>query len=284
MKRNMFLYSTFVAMMCVLGMSTANAQSEEVENSGDTMRRGQDFTETAFGLNMRMVYVEGGTFTMGCTREQGKDCDCDESPNRKTTVSSFCIGMLEVTQGQWEKVMGTSIYQQRDSAGESTTYGVGPDYPMYYVSWQEAKEFCARLSHQTGKTFRLPTEAEWEYAARGGNRSEGSKYSGGWSIDDVAWYESNSRGTAHPCGAKRANALGIYDMTGNVWEWCEDWYESQYLQSDNNNPKGPSLGSGRVDRGGSWEYSAKLCRISNRDFDSPSGRYRYLGFRVVCIP
>lgn len=175
MKRNMFLYSTFVAMMCVLGMSTSNAQSEEVENSGDTMRRGQDFTETAFGLNMRMVYVEGGTFTMGCTREQGKDCDCDESPNRKTTVSSFCIGMLEVTQDQWEKVMGTSIYQQRDSAGESTTYGVGPDYPMYYVSWQEAKEFCARLSHQTGKTYRLPTEAEWEYAARGGNRSEGSK-------------------------------------------------------------------------------------------------------------
>ena len=252
--------------------------------SGGNAQRGQDFTETAFGINMRMIYVEGGTFTMGCTSEQGGECDNDESPNRQTTVSSYYIGMLEVTQSQWEKVMGTNIYQQRDRASASNTYGVGPDYPMYYVSWEEVKEFCARLSRQTGKTYRLPTEAEWEYAARGGSKKEGTKYSGGWSIDDVAWYTSNSNSSTHMCGTKRANALGLYDMSGNVWEWCEDWYGNQYLQYDNNNPKGAASGSSRVYRGGSWGYDAKFCRVSNRYGNTPSGRSDYLGFRVVLVP
>ncbi|MBQ7711178.1 MAG: formylglycine-generating enzyme family protein [Bacteroidales bacterium] len=249
-----------------------------------TSQRGQDFTETAFGINMRMVYVEGGTFTMGCTGDQGNECESDESPNRMTTVSSFYIGMLEVTQSQWEKVMGTSVYQQRDRANSNSTYGVGPEYPMYYVSWEEAKEFCARLSRQTGKTYRLPTEAEWEYAASGGKKNEGTKYSGGWSIGDVAWYTGNSSSSTHPCGTKRSNALGLYDMSGNVWEWCEDWYASQYLQYDNNNPEGASSGSDRVSRGGSWGLSAECCRVSYRNGGTPSDRYSYLGFRVVLVP
>ncbi len=252
--------------------------------SGVNPQQGQDFTETAFGINMRMIYVEGGTFTMGCTSEQGGECDNDESPNRQTTVSSYYIGMLEVTQSQWEKVMGTSIYQQQSKAGGSNTYGVGSDYPMYYVSWEEAKEFCARLSRQTGKTYRLPYEAEWEYAARGGKKNEGTKYSGGWSIGDVAWYTGNSSSSTHPCGTKRSNALGLYDMSGNVWEWCEDWYASQYLQYDNNNPKGASSGSGRVNRGGGWLNDAEICRVSNRGNNSPSYRYFDLGFRVVLVP
>ncbi len=148
--------------------------------SGVNTQRGQDFTETAFGINMRMVYVEGGTFTMGCTGDQGNECDSDESPNRMTTVGSFYIGMLEVTQSQWEKVMGTSIYQQRNKANsEWPIKGAGSDYPMYYVSWEEAKEFCARLSRQTGRNYSLPTEAEWEYAARGGKKNEGTKYASG---------------------------------------------------------------------------------------------------------
>lgn len=243
--------------------------------------RGQDFTETAFGINMRMIYVEGGTFTMGCTSEQGGECDGDESPNRQTTVSSFHIGMLEVTQGQWEKVMGTSIHQQKARANASSLYGVGADYPMYYVSWEEAKEFCIRLSRQTGKTYRLPTEAEWEYAARGGKKNEGTKYSGGWSIDAVAWYAGNSGSTAHPCGTKMSNALGLYDMSGNVWEWCEDWYGSQYLQYDNNNPRGAAQGSYRVNRGGSWGNYAKNCRVALRVGGTPSSRGNDLGFRVV---
>ena len=252
--------------------------------SGGNVAGGQDFTETAFGINMRMIYVEGGTYTMGCTSEQGGECESDESPNRQTTVSSYYIGMLEVTQTQWEKVMGTSIYQQRDRANtEWPMRGVGPEYPMYYVSWEEAKEFCARLSRQTGKTYRLPTEAEWEYAARGGKKNEGTKYSGGWSIDDVAWYGGNSGSSTHPCGTKRSNALGIYDMSGNVWEWCEDWYANAYLQYDNNNPKGASSGSCRVNRGGSWNYIAGGCRVSYRNVNTPSDRYRHLGFRVVLV-
>lgn len=251
---------------------------------GGDMQRGQNYTETAFGIDMRMVYVEGGTFTMGCTSDQGGECQSDESPTRQTTVSSFYIGMLEVTQGQWEKVMGTSIFQQQSKAGSTATYGTGADYPMYYVSWEEAKEFCTRLSRQTGKTYRLTYEAEWEYAARGGKKNEGTKYSGGWSIDDVAWYTSNSSSSTHPCGTKRPNALGIYDMSGNVIEWCEDWYGSQYLQYDNNNPKGASSGPNRVIRGGSKSYEAKGCRVTYRNKITPSGRYSDLGFRVVCVP
>lgn len=274
-------------MMCLMALSTNIVVAQ------------QDFTESAFGINMRMVYVEGGTFTMGCTSEQGGECDNDESPNRQTTVSSYYIGMLEVTQSQWEKVMGTSIYQQRDKANSSwPLYGAGPDYPMYYVSWEEAKEFCARLSRQTGKNYTLPTEAEWEYAARGGNKQEGTKYSGGWSVDDVAWYADDvawydddvawydgySGSSTHPCGTKRANALGIYDMSGNVYEWCEDWYANQYLQYDNNNPKGASSGSYRVLRGGSWSDGAGCCRVAYRGNSSPSLRSGHYGFRVVLVP
>ena len=251
--------------------------------SGVNTQRGQDFTETAFGINMRMVYVEGGTFTMGCTSEQGGECESDETPNRQTTVSSYYIGMLEVTQSQWEKVMGTSVYQQRDRANSNSTYGVGPDYPMYYVSWEEAKEFCARLSRQTGKTYRLPYEAEWEYAARGGKKNEGTKYSGGWSVDEVAWYDGNSGNSTYQCGTKRSNSLGLYDMSGNVWEWCEDWY-GKYLQYDNNNPKGASSGSLRMARGGGWNYVAKYCRVSVRNYGTPSSRSSGLGFRVVLVP
>ena len=265
--------------------STNGGGYETRPPSGVNIQRGQDFTETAFGINMRMIYVEGGTFTMGCTSEQGGECDNDESPNRQTTVSSYYIGMLEVTQSQWEKVMGTSVYQQRDKANtEWPMRGVGPEYPMYYVSWEEAKEFCARLSRQTGKTYRLPTEAEWEYAARGGKKNEGTKYSGGWSIGDVAWYTGNSSSSTHPCGTKRSNALGLYDMSGNVWEWCEDWYASQYLQYDNNNPEGASSGSYRVNRGGSWSNGAEYCRVSLRYYNAPSGRDCGLGFRVVLVP
>ena len=245
---------------------------------------GQDLTETAYGLNLRMVYVEGGTFTMGSTSEQGGEAYSDESPIRQVTVGPFYMGMLEVTQGQWEKVMGTGISQQRNKADPRWTLsGVGPDYPMYYVSWEEAKEFCLRLSRQTGKTYRLPTEAEWEYAARGGRKNEGTKYSGGWNLDDVGWYTGNSGSSTHVCGTKRSNALGLYDMSGNVWEWCEDWY-GPYLSYDTDNPRGASQGSDRVARGGSWYNDARFCRVSYRGSYTPSYRSHFLGFRVVLVP
>lgn len=261
----------------LLGKPSATSGSSR---GGGSAQQGQNYTETAFGINMRMVYVEGGTFTMGCTGDQSNECENNESPNRVTTVGSFYIGMLEVTQSQWEKVMGTSIYQQRDKANTSSIYGAGADYPMYYVSWEEAKEFCARLSRQTGKTYSLPTEAEWEYAARGGKKNEGAKYSGGWSIDDVAWYYGNSDNSTHMCGTKRPNVLGIYDMSGNVLEWCEDWYGT-YLNYDSDNPKGASSGSDRVLRGGSWSHSARYCRVATRYIGSPGYRNSIIGFRVV---
>lgn len=244
----------------------------------------QDFTETAWGVNMKMIWVEGGDFLMGCTSEQGGDCYSDEQNVRRVTVDGFYIGMLEVTQSQWEKVVGTSIYQQKSKADASSTYGVGPDYPMYYVSWDEAMEFCRLLSNKTGRTYTLPTEAQWEYAARGGNKNEGAKYAGSNMIDAVAWYTDNSGSSTHIVGSKRANALGIYDMSGNVWEWCKDWYANSYVSYDTNNPVGPSSGSGRVIRGGSWGYNASGCRVANRDGISPGIRGSYLGFRVVLLP
>ncbi len=244
----------------------------------------QDFTETAFGVNMKMIWVEGGDFLMGCTSEQSGSCDSDEQNVRRVTVDGFYIGMLEVTQAQWEKVMGTSIYQQKAKASADNTYGVGPDYPMYYVSWEEAMEFCRQLSIKTGRTYTLPTEAQWEYAARGGNRPDGTKYAGSNMIDLVAWYTDNSGSSTHICGSKRANSLGIYDMSGNVYEWCKDWYGNSYMSYDTNNPTGPSSGSYRVLRGGYWNSSAQDCRVAYRDGNTPTNRYDGIGFRVVLLP
>ncbi len=245
----------------------------------------QDFTETAWDVNMKMIWVEGGDFLMGCTSEQGGDCASDEQNVRRVTVDGFYIGMLEVTQSQWEKVVGTSISQQRNKKGSDYALkGVGPDYPMYYVSWDEAMEFCRLLSNKTGRTYTLPTEAQWEYAARGGNKNEGAKYAGSNMIDAVAWYTDNSRSSAHIVGSKRANALGIYDMSGNVCEWCKDLYADSYVSYDTNNPVGPSSGSSRVSRGGGWNFSDSGCRVADRGRYSLDFRYSNLGFRVVCLP
>lgn len=244
-----------------------------------------NYTETAFGINMKMIWVDGGDFLMGCTSEQGNDCEDDEKNVRRVTVDGFYIGMLEVTQSQWEKVMGTSIYKQRNKAKSKVSMpGVGSNYPMYYVSWDEAMEFCRLLSNKTGKTYVLPTEAQWEFVARGGKKSDGKKYAGSSWIDAVAWYRENSSLSTHVCGSKRANALGIYDMSGNVWEWCKDWYTDSYMSYDTKNPTGPSSGNYRVCRGGSWWYDASNCRVANREWDAPLKRVNNLGFRVVCIP
>ncbi|WP_251620329.1 SUMF1/EgtB/PvdO family nonheme iron enzyme [Odoribacter lunatus] len=244
----------------------------------------QNYTETALGVNMKMVYVASGSFMMGATSEQGSNAFDYEKPVHQVVLSGYYIGAYEVTQGQWEKVMGTSVTQQRDKANSSwPLYGVGSDYPMYYVSWDEAQAFCRELSRRTGKRYVLPTEAQWEYAARGGNRNEGTKYSGSDAVDVVVWYDSNSGSSTHPVGTKRPNALGLYDMSGNVWEWCADWYGS-YPNMYQANPTGPSSGSRRVYRGGSWFNSAAGSRVSNRNDGTPSRRDGHRGFRVVCLP
>ena len=179
--------------------------------------------------------------------------------------------------------MGTTIHEQRIKAGYSFTNGVGSDYPMYYVNWEEAQEFCKKLSQLTGKTYVLPTEAQWEYAARGGVKSRGYKYSGSNTIGNVAWYSDNSSSSTHPVATKQPNELGLYDMSGNVWEWCSDWYGS-YSSESQSNPTGPSTGSNRVLRGGSWCNSARNCRVSFRNYSYPSNRSFNDGFRFVLLP
>ncbi|MDE7149998.1 MAG: formylglycine-generating enzyme family protein, partial [Bacteroidales bacterium] len=219
------------------------------------------YTEAAFGMELEMVAVNGGTFSMGATSEQGSDYESDEKPVHSVALSSFYIGRYEVTQAQWNAVMGTNPC--------SSSYGLGDDYPVYNVSWTEAVEFCNKLSQKTGKKYRLPTEAEWEYAARGGQKADGTKYAGSDAIGAVAWYKDNS-GKAHPVGQKQPNGLGLYDMSGNVWEWCQDWYGSDYYSSSSaTNPQGLSSGSFRVHRGGGWNRSALSCRVSLRSYGTP---------------
>lgn len=242
----------------------------------------ENYTETTLGINMKMVWVEGGEFMMGCTSEQS-DCDEDEMNVRRVTVDGFYIGMIEVTQSQWEAVIGTNIYIQENKARGTSTYGysMDPESPMCFVNWDEAMEFCRLLSNSTGKTYTLPTEAQWEYAARGGKNPDGTKYAGSNDIDAVAWYSDNCSGSTHVCGSKCANSLGIYDMSGNVDEWCKDLYRDCY---DRKNHAGASSVACRVLRGGHWYCLASSCRVSERGYSLPSYRNVGIGFRIVCIP
>ena len=226
-------------------------------------------TITVKGVSFNMVRVEGGTFTMGATSEQGSDALKDERPAHQVTLPTYSIGETEVTQALWEAVMG-----------KNPSNWQGENLPVEQVSWKDCQKFITKLNKLTGRHFRLPTEAEWEYAARGGNRSRGYKYSGSNSIGDVAWYDSNSSGKTHPVKTKQANELGLYDMSGNVYEWCQDWYDF-YSSGSLTNPTGPSPGSHRVGRGGSWSGLARFCRVSYRIYDSPDYSFNYLGLRLA---
>ncbi|MBR6031078.1 MAG: formylglycine-generating enzyme family protein [Bacteroidaceae bacterium] len=229
-------------------------------------------TYTVNGVSFTMVSVEGGTFQMGSTTG-----DSDEKPVHQVLVSSFSIGQTEVTQGLWQAVMGSN-----------PSYFSGSTRPVERVSWNDCQTFITKLNQLTGKTFRLPTEAEWEYAARGGNKSQGYTYSGSNTIGNVAWYYDNSYalGSSNPnygtqtVATKAPNELGIYDMSGNAFEWCQDWYGS-YSSSSQTNPAGPTSGSYRVIRGGSWISSPAYCRVADRDCDTPSRAYNSLGFRLA---
>jgi formylglycine-generating enzyme required for sulfatase activity len=225
------------------------------------------------GNDRDMVLVKGGTFTMGCTAEQGNDCDDDEKPSHSVTLSDFYISKYEVTQKQWYEIMGSN----------PTKLTEGENLPVDNVSWNDVQEFIQKLNEKTGKKYRLPTEAEWEYAARGGNKSKGDKYSGGNDIDAVAWYGENSGGTTHPVGTKQANELGLYDMSGNLWEWVSDW-KGNYSSFSVTDPQGPSSDSNRVFRGGGWRNVARSCRVSIRYGFTPDFRYYNLGFRLGLSP
>ena len=223
-------------------------------------------------LIANMVKVEGSTFTMGATPEQGNDAYEYERPAHQVTLSDYYIGRYEVTQKEWQAVMG-----------DNPSKFYGDNLPVDYVSWNGCQDFINKLNQLTGLKFRLPTEAEWEFAARGGKQSKGYKYSGSDNIGVVAWYTGNSGGKTHQVGTKEPNELGIYDMSGNVGEWCGDWY-GRYSSSAQTNPTGPSSGSGRVLRGGGWSRDAGYCRVSDRSLINPSIRGNFSGFRVVLVP
>ncbi len=224
---------------------------------------------TVNGVSYDMISVQGGTFMMGATAEQGSDADYNEKPVHQVTLSSYYIGRTEVTQALWKAVMGSN-----------PSHFKGDNLPVEDVFWEDCQDFIARLNAMTGKTFRLPTEAEWEYAARGGSMSRGTRYSGAYSLDNCGWYYGNSGSKTHPVATKEPNELGLYDMSGNVYEWCSDWY-GDYSDNSQTNPTGPSSGSFRVLRGGSWNYSAGRCRSSNRHNFSSVNWGGTCGLRLV---
>ena len=220
-------------------------------------------------LGQYFVSVTGGTFTMGCTSEQGNDCYDNEKPAHSVTVGDFQIGRHKVTQKLWEAV-----------TSDNPSGFKGDDLPVESVSWNDVQTFISTLNSITGKNYRLPTEAEWEYAARGGNKSQGYKYSGGNNLDELGWYSNNSGGKTNPVGKKQPNELGIYDMSGNVFEWCSDWY-GQYSAGAVVNPTGSGSGEYRVMRGGSWRGGVRPCRVTNRHSHSPSFFINVVGFRLA---
>lgn len=246
--------------------STTTSQQKKVRMEGDDIVCIVDGTEYRY----RMVYVGGGTYTMGCTGEQGDDCSTYERPAHSVTVSGFYMGQTEVTQALWKAVMGS---EPTYNGGWTSGYGKGNNYPAYRVSYEDIKTFISKLNSLTGKTFRLPTEEEWEYAAHGGNSSRGYKYSGSDNIGSVAWYVGNSGSKTHPVAQKQANELGLYDMSGNVWEWCSSLWCSDYNSARS--------GSNRVYRGGGWFNFAGSCRVSYRYGDDPSLRGDSLGLRLA---
>lgn len=225
--------------------------------------------------SFQMIDVEGGSFLIGAQKDNSTSQNYDidayqiESPVHKVTLDNYCIGVFEVTQAQWMAAMGSnpSIHQ-------------GDNLPVENVSWEQIQDFIKLLNEKSGLVYRLPTEAEWEYAARGGNKSEGNKYSGFSVLGACGWYYSNSESSTHEVGTKYPNELGIYDMSGNVREWCNDWFD-YYTSSDANNPIGPDNGNMKVNRGGSWTTPAVNCRNSYRHTDFPHEASQDLGFRLA---
>ena len=249
------------------GVLTTNASSSVASgasSSGNTIT-----IPVKDGISIDMVRVEAGTFTMGATPEMENPLG-DEKPTHQVTLTNdYYIGKYEVTQALWKAVMGKNPSKFK-----------GDNLPVEQVSWNDCQKFISKLNNITGKTFRLPTEAEWEYAARGGKKSRGYQYSGSNNLADVAWYTDNSGSKTHAVGSKQANDLGIYDMSGNVYEWCQDWY-GNYSSSSQTNSTGANSGSNRVYRGGSCSYTAWCCRSSCRYGNTPVGRFNGLGLRLI---
>jgi formylglycine-generating enzyme required for sulfatase activity len=222
-----------------------------------------------------MIPIKGGTFEMGDTLGGGRS---DEKPVHSVTLSDFSLCKYPVTQGLWKAVMGE---------GNNPSHFKGDDsLPVETVSWEDTQVFIAALNKKSGQQYRLPTEAEWEYAARGGNQSKGYQYSGSNDVKEVAWYDENSKGKTHPVGGLKPNELGLFDMSGNVWEWCQDRFDEKYYEFCTKNgvvvnPVGPDKGVYRVLRGGRYFYGARYCRAAYRSYGEPDDRNSGIGFRLA---
>ena len=237
---------------------------EEVENE---IIKPSALMYTVNGVSFEMITIKGGTFTMGNESNEAWD---SEKPAHQVTLNDYAIGMTEVTQELWQAVMGNN----------PSSFTGNQQFPVETISWDDCQDFIAKLNKLTGETFRLPTEAEWEYAARGGNASNGYKHSGSNVLDDVAWFCENSSGTTHPVKEKKANELGLYDMNGNVWEWCSDYF-GYYTSSAVTNPQGPESSTWRVLRGGGWCDDMSYCRATGRGSNKPQYRYNLNGLRLA---
>ncbi len=287
---NVLRYIGLISVGMLVAFAT-EAQSlkaaSEVQNNG--VVKTQDSQKFLVqGIPFTMIYVKGGSFDMGATAEQAEGKDADENPVHKVALSSFYIGECEVTQELWQLVMGTTVTQQRDKANPAWPLrGEGAKYPMYYVNFNEVQEFIAKLNEMTGQNFALPTEAQWEYAARGGNKSARNRFSGDAVLENVGWFAGNANETNHPVAQKSANELGIYDMSGSVWEWCNDWYAIRSYSDKQNakaNPQGVASGEDMVLRGGCILTEENSCRNSNRGHMNPEYRNSFTGFRLVLVP
>ena len=255
----------------VAAIPTVNEVAQQASSSSSSVSFGGNTISIPVknGISIDMVKVEAGTFMMGATSEMKKPYTDEKPVHQVTLTNDYYMGKYEVTQALWQAVMGSnpSKFKSRN-------------LPVEQVSWDDCQEFINKLNSITGRRFRLPTEAEWEYAARGGKKSKGYQYSGSSKMSEVAWYTANSGSKTHPVGKKQANELGLYDMTGNVLEWCQDWYGS-YVSSSQTNPTGAFSGFFRVFRGGSWYGNAGNCRSSCRDSYNPDNRNFDLGLRLV---
>ncbi|MDR1848379.1 MAG: formylglycine-generating enzyme family protein [Bacteroidales bacterium] len=259
----------------IVSFSSCGGDDDEENNGGTTPTPNPNptvvtQTYTVNGVSFKMVAVEAGSFTMGTDDTSYFYYQYCSPAHQVTLTNDYWIGETEVTQELWQAVMGSN-----------PSYFQGTNLPVETVSWNEVQVFIQKLNQMTGKTFRLPTEAEWEFAARGGNQSHNYLYSGSNDIYAVAWYIDNSNQTTHPVKRKAANELGLYDMTGNVWEWVNDWW-SYYTSNSQTNPQGPTTGSSRVFRGGSWGNYSFYCRVDYRYFITHGSRYSNIGFRLAC--
>lgn len=269
---NLILESKYNAAQQDIGYLNERINALEVElerYKKASMIKSQSNEFTVRGVSFRMIRVEGGTFMMGA---DDKDADPDEGPLHEVTLSDYWIGETQVTQELWKAVMGEN----------PSHFKSGPNLPVESVSWVDCKAFIRKLNKLTGYKFQFPTEAQWEFAARGGNLGMNHHYlySGSNYINDVAWFEENSRKKTHPVGEIDSNELGIYDMSGNLWEWCSDCYDN-YSSKSETDPICTKSGSKRVRRGGSWNHSARNCRVSYRSNAKQEDKDEELGLRLA---